>query len=297
MKHLLTTTSIFAAFMLSACADAPSSSAVPAQPFLSSDMPVTISEYMRDGAILNFSETREWRHEEGIAGVAKALVELENQSGGLDVFSTEDSRVFTDENLKRFSIIVFNNMTGDSLTPAQEQVVKTWTEAGGGIIAIHGSGDSSHSDWPWYAQKVIGPTFISHPMDPQFQEAAVTTLAPDHPVMHGVPENWTHSEEWYTFDSAAQDHGMTVLAGIDEASYSPVNKVYGVEDLRMDKDGIGPMAHPVIWSSCIGDGRVVFSALGHLDSVYAGGHPRTILENAIKWVSNQTDTEGAGCKA
>jgi type 1 glutamine amidotransferase len=243
-------------------------------------------------AILVFSKTREWRHEDGITGGDMHMLKL-SRVLNYGIFTTENAAVFNPDDLARFKLVVFNNFTGDGLSPDQKAAFKAWTEAGGGILALHGSGDNSHGDWLWYAQTIIGPTFISHPMDPQFQEARVETLAQDHPVAKGLPKNWSAVEEWYTFDSVP-DENFTVIAGIDESTYSPVNNVYGdVSDLRM---GEGAENHPIIWARCIGEGRSVYSAIGHLETAYDNPPYQVLIENAARWVLKETDPENAGCK-
>lgn len=256
--------------------------------------PPAISEYMATPSILVFSETQEWRHEEGIAGADLFMIETGRELG-YGIFTTADSAVFNAESLSRFDVVVFNNMTGDALTPSEEVAFQTWLEAGGGWVGIHGAGDSSHKDWPWYSETLLGSTFISHPMAPQFQDARVENLNPAHPVMKDLPAEWVHNEEWYTFDAPAQDFGQIVLLGVDESTYSPVNTVYGVEDLRMDPEGKGPMAHPVAWARCVEKGRAVYSALGHQDTSYNKANVRKIIQNAILWVDGKTDPEGEGC--
>jgi len=258
--------------------------------------PPAISEFMSTPSILVFSETKQWRHEEGIAGADLFMIETGRELG-YGIFTTTNSAVFNAESLARFDVVVFNNMTGDALTPAEEIAFQTWLEAGGGWVGIHGAGDSSHKDWPWYSETLLGSTFISHPMAPQFQDARVENLNPAHPVMKGLPAEWVHNEEWYTFDAPAQDFGQIVLLGVDESTYSPVNTVYGVEDLRMDPEGKGPVAHPVAWARCVGQGRAVYSALGHQDTSYNKANVRKIIQNAILWVDGKTDPEGAGCAA
>ncbi|MEO0576568.1 MAG: ThuA domain-containing protein [Pseudomonadota bacterium] len=254
--------------------------------------PPDINKFMSQPAILVFSKTLGWRHNEGIAGADYFFVRLarERQYG---IFTTVNAAVFNDASLARFDIVVFNNMSGDGLTTEQQDAFQRWLESGGGWIGIHGSGDGSQSDWPWYQQQLIGPTFIGHPADPQFQRARVETIETAHPVMAGIPSQWWHTEEWYSFDSRAQDHGALVLAGIDETSYRPRNNVYGdVADLRM---GTGAINHPIIWSRCPGEGRAVYSAIGHSDKSYEDAVYARLLNNAFDWVSGASDQDGSGC--
>jgi type 1 glutamine amidotransferase len=239
-----------------------------------------------------FSKTLEWRHNSGIAGADLYAIEL-GQALNMSVFTTVDSTVFNAEDLARFKLVIFNNATGDILTQAQQHAFQTWLEDGGGWIGIHGSGDGSQDKWEWYQKTLIGPKFISHPMAPQIQKARLQNLSNSHPVLAGIPAEWYHADEWYTFDGIPQDYGLTPLVGLDETSYSPVNTVFGdVSDLRM---GEGAVNHPIIWSGCVGKGRTVYSGIGHSHESY--NHPilKKILENAAKWVMRKTDINGSGC--
>jgi type 1 glutamine amidotransferase len=50
--------------------------------------------------------------------------------------------------------------------------------------------------------------------------------------------------------------------------------------------------HPVIWSHCIGRGRSIYSALGHLADAYSEPEHLRFLEEAVGWVMV---TPPAGC--
>jgi len=255
--------------------------------------PPAVSGYMKSPAVLIFTETRDWRHEEGIAGGNLFFIRAARDMG-LGYFTTEDSAIFRNDLLDKFDLIIFNNVTGLALEPWEQNALQNWIRKGGGLLAIHGSGDSSHSYWPWYADDVIGPKFISHPMDPQIQGASIDVLAKTHPIMEGVPLRFSHADEWYTFDSVPSAD-FKVLAGLDESTYSPVNNVYGdVSDLRM---GLGAENHPIMWTRCHEKGRTFYSAMGHTDHAFEAEHHQKILKNAMKWLRKETDRSGVlGCK-
>ncbi len=245
---------------------------------------------MAQPAVLVFSKTRSWRHNEGIAGADRFFSEF-TTNNKLGLFTTVNAAVFNAEQLARFDLVVFNNMTGDSLSPEQESAFQNWIEDGGALIALHGSGDNSHSDWSWYDTQVIGPQFIGHPADPQFQNARVVNLAAAHPIMQGIPADWIHNDEWYSFDTAKLT-GAVPLLGLDEDSYNPQNLVYGDrEDLRM---GGGPQGHPIAWARCIGKGRSFYSAIGHKHTSYDDPIYRRVLTNAVAWV-RADDAQRDGC--
>ena len=58
-------------------------------------------------------------------------------------------------------------------------------------------------------------------------------------------------------------------------------------DIAMGKD------HPIVWSHCVGAGRALYSAMGHLPEAYSEPHYQRLLAGAIKWAAKQ---EGDGCE-
>ncbi|MEP4051111.1 MAG: ThuA domain-containing protein [Litorimonas sp.] len=241
-------------------------------------------DYMPEGATLVFSATTNWRHDSGIAG-AQAFWAREADTNGTGIYITEDSRVFSDKNLEKFDVIVMNSATGDVLTKDQQAAIERFVENGGGMIAQHAMGDSSLAEfWPWWETQ-LGTEFVSHPADPQFQEADVVSLASSHPVMAGLGAKFSHIDEWYTFTGPVAGD-VVVLAGLDESTYSPLNKVYGVEDLRM---GPEPSDHPIIWAKCPGQGKIVYSALGHRTDAFDSEPHAKLLKNAMAWVRSESN--------
>lgn len=287
MKHL---TLLLSTALLFACAPAAQTSPT-AEPAPVADKATTSKadfvwprsyDYMPEAATLVFSATTNWRHDSGIAG-AQAFWARESDNNGSGIFITEDSRVFSAKNLEKFSVIVMNSATGDVLTKDQRDAIQAFVENGGGMIAQHAMGDSSLAGfWPWWENQ-LGTEFISHPADPQFQEADVVSLATSHPVMSGLGPKFSHSDEWYTFTGPVAGD-VVLLAGLDESTYSPLNKVYGVEDLRM---GPNPSDHPIVWAKCPGQGKIVYSALGHKTDAYDSEPHTTLLKNAMVWVRSE----------
>lgn len=256
------------------------------------EAPPEITQWMPSPAILVFSETASWRHNEGIAGADLYFVDLA-ETKGYGIFTTVNSAVFNAEQLARFDLVVFNNVTGDALSAGQKAAFEAWLSDGGAWIGLHGAGDNSHGGWPWYMQSLIGPTFIGHTSDPHIQDARVVILDANHPVMSGLPESFTISDEWYSFDSPASAHGMRVLAGLDESSYIAENQRFGdVTDMRM---GPEPADHPVIWATCVGEGKAFYSALGHRQHTYRDATYRQLLENAFDWVVSDTPVSAPIC--
>ena len=119
--------------------------------------------------------------------------------------------------------------------------------------------------------------FIGHTMMPHKQDADIVR-AKTHPVMAGLPERWSHYDEWYAFDKNPDLAGATVIANVDEASYDP------------GKYSMSP-THPVIWVKDIGEGRSLYSALGHSEKSFETPEYQQLLAQAIAWTGRLEQQE------
>ena len=248
-------------------------------------VPPVLPEELTSPAILVFSKTNGFRHVEGIAGGNAALRDIASKHGW-GLFATENGAVFNPGDLSRFAVVVFSNASGDMLSTEQELAFQAWLEGGGGWLGIHAAGDSSHLEWRWYRDNLIGADFTAHIMGPQFQFADVTMENREHPVAAGVPATWQHEEEWYSWQESPRTEGFTILATIDEESYTPVQKMFGTEvDLRMGD-------HPIVWVNCVGKGRTVYATMGHRAEAFEQPQVLQILDNALQWL---TGPRGAFC--
>ena len=246
--------------------------------------PPTIPADIKRPAILVFSKTNGFRHEEAIPAANKMFADMAKQNDW-GYFQTENGATFSPSILSRFDAVVFNNTSGDVFTPEQRQAFQNFIENGGGYVGLHAAGDSSHKAWAWYADKLIGANFTQHTMDPQFQKATVKIEDATHPATKGLPENWQRTEEWYSFDKSPRGGGAHILATVDEKTYKPVG-MFDM-DLRMGD-------HPAVWSRCIGKGRVLYSIMGHQASAFAEPEYRQLLQGALNWAMRK---EGEGCDA
>lgn len=224
-------------------------------------------------AILVFSKTNAFRHEESIPPGNAFFADLAKQRGW-GYFQTENGAAFSPEVLAKFDAVVFNNVSGDVFTTAQQAAFKAFLENGGGYVGVHAAGDNSHKDWGWYMSDLIGATFTQHTMDPQFQQATVNVEDKAHPTTQGLPASWQRIEEWYSFDKSPRTTGAHVLITVDEKTYKPVGMFS--KDLRMGD-------HPMVWSRCVGKGRFVYSAFGHRAESWAEPENRQLMVNSVGW--------------
>ena len=223
-------------------------------------------------SVLVFSKTNGFRDGPQIAE-ANAALETMLRARGWDAFVSENAAVFNREQLSRFDVVVLNSISGNVFTETQREAFRAWIEAGGGVVALHGSGGDSRYDWDWYVDTLLGAQFIGHTNAPkQFQQAVVLVDAVDHPAMRGLPRAWRRTDEWYAFDRVPAGHGTRILARLDEQSYAPEAAH------RMGE-------HPVVWTRCIARGRVFYSALGHKAETYREPLHLQMIDGAIGWAA------------
>ena len=237
-------------------------------------------------ALLVFSKTNGFRHEEAIPAGIERFQAIADQRGW-GIYFTENGAIHNALQLARFDAIVWHNVSGTVLDEAQQAALVSYLEQGGGFVGLHGSGGDSSYDWKWYVDELIGAQFIGHTLGPQFQDARVVVEDRSHPATASLPADFTHNEEWYSFDRNVRDRDeFTVLLSVDESSYSPEEHLLWMdEDLRMGD-------HPVVWTRCIGRGRVFYSALGHQAGAYASAEGTALLGGAVAWAARQ---QGVGC--
>ena len=244
---------------------------------------------LKQPAILIFSKTNGFRDSNQIATANAALEKIAKDKGWAS-FTTENAAVFNPEQLAKFKAVVWNSTSGDVLTPEQRAAFKAWMEAGGGFVGLHGAGGDPSYKWQWYVDDLIGAQFIGHTLSPQFQQGRLVIEDQTHPATKGLGAEWVREEEWYSFDKSPRAKGYHILVTLDEASYSPREKIPLLvdKDLRMGKD------HPIVWTHCLGNGRAFYSALGHRAESYAEPKHLAMIAGAISWVAG---IEGPECDA
>ena len=225
--------------------------------------PATQPSAQHDSTILVFSKTAGFRHDSIPAGIA--AIQALGEQNDFHVEATEDATAFTEENLSRFSAVVWLSTTGDVLNAEQQTAFENYIAAGGGYAGVHAAADTEY-DWPWY-NDLVGAYFKSHP---QIQQATVDVETKDHPATAGLPDRWTRTDEWYNYRTNPRTD-VKVLASLDEESYDP------------GADAMGD--HPIMWCHAQGDGRSWYTGLGHTQQSYAEPEFLSSLAGGIKYAA------------
>src|SRR6185503_4915631 len=88
--------------------------------------------------VLIFSKTADYRHASIPAGIS-AIQEL-GALHGWDVDATEDASQFSDDNLKRYDVVVWLNTSGNILDSRQKAAYERFQQSPKGTVAIHEAG-------------------------------------------------------------------------------------------------------------------------------------------------------------
>ena len=219
-------------------------------------------------SVLVFSKTAGFRHDSIPDGIA--MVQQIAQDNGYTVTASEDSSLFTTANLANYSTIVFMNTTGDVFTDAQKATFKSYIENGGGYVGTHAAADTEHG-WDWYTDTVLGGGEFIHHGD-GIPRATVVIEDITHALVNHIGAQWILNDEWYFWKSNPREsEHVEVLGNLDRSSYT---SNYPVDD------------HPVIYTNTVGEGRIFYTAIGHVKENFADPKMVEMIRKAIEWTSN-----------
>lgn len=250
--------------------------------------PPTLPADMKSGGVLIYSKTNGFRDESGVVGSDTALAAIAHERG-YPYYVTENAAIMNKDQLSKFKLVIWNNNSGDTLTPEQREAFKTWIENGGSYVGVHGAGGdpkynppngrSSLADWPWYIETLLGAQFTSHSRQQNGDAHVEDTKSP---LTKGLPPVFNRKDEWYAFASnPRKTPGFHILITADEKSYDPERSTMGAD-------------HPLAWWHCVGKGHVFYSALGHGGMMYTEPVILQLYGNAMAWGLNES---GKDCSA
>lgn len=218
--------------------------------------------------VLVFSKTMGYKHGSIPAGIA-AIQKL-GAENGFAVDTTKNGEMFTDENLKQYSTIVFLSTTGNVLDHYQEAAFERYIQAGGGYVGIHAATDTEY-DWGWY-NELAGAYFLSHPKGTP--EANFIIKDPNFIATKFFTDTvWQRTDELYNYKKISPD--INVLMTLDESTY---------------EGGENGDFHPIAWYHDFDGGRAFYTGGGHTDESFSedlflkhllGGIQYAIGENEV----------------
>jgi len=183
---------------------------------------------------------------------AGAIIKKLGQQYGFQTEVSEDPSVFTRDNLKQYSLLVFTSTNNDVFdTDEQRLAFRHYIEAGGGFVGLH-SVVGTERNWTWF-KMMLGGTFAWHP---KFQQYTLRVIDPGHPSMKGVPKEWVKEDECY-FQKEMYPGIKTVLVhDLTSLDASDAEKIKA-------SSGSYLSLYPAAWYQKFDGGTIWITALGH----------------------------------
>ncbi len=204
-----------------------------------------------DPKVLVFSKTAGYPHQSIPAGIS-AIQKL-GAENGFAVDTTTNAEMFTEENLKQYSAVVFLSTTSDVLNHYQEAEFERYIQAGGGYVGVHAAADTEY-EWGWY-NRLVGGYFADHPgindPHPNVQPGKITVVDASHSSTSFLPATWERTDEWYSYKEL--NPNVTVLLTLDEDSY---------------QGGMDMGEHPIAWYHDYDGGRAFYTGGGHTEESF-----------------------------
>ncbi len=188
---------------------------------------------------------------DNIASAIKSIQKL-GQEKGFKVVSSDNASVFTLDNLKQFTLLLFANTNNDVFdTDEQRLAFRKYIEAGGGFVGLH-SILGTERNWTWF-KMMIGGTFVWHP---PFQSLTVNVIDRTHPSVQNLPHTWTKEDECYFMKEMYP--GIKVVLAHDLTSLRK-------DEAEKIKTSSGSFSqyYPAAWYQYFDGGTIWITTLGH----------------------------------
>jgi type 1 glutamine amidotransferase len=188
-----------------------------------------------------------------IPDAVKAIQKLGTENG-FRVDVSEDPSVFTDDNLKQYTFLLFPSTNNDVFdTDAQRVAFRRYIEAGGGFVGLH-SVVGTERNWTWF-KMMLGGTFAVHP---HFQPLHIRVIDDSHPSVSGVPAVWVKEDEcyflkeWYPGIRTVMAHDLSALTLTEKEQQriAPLDSAFG-------------RYYPAAWYQDFDGGTIWITTLGH----------------------------------
>jgi uncharacterized protein len=244
----------------------------------------TTTAQLKNKHVLIFTRNGKGYIHENIPSSIAAIQKLAAENG-FSTDTTTNAALFTEENLKKYDVIIFSNTNNDVFdTEEQKVALMRYIQAGGGFMGIH-SASGTERNWKWF-KLMLGASFLRHP---PFQHFAVHVLDKQHPAVKNLPAQWETNDECYFFKE-----------------FNPSVKVLLVSDIsqiRESRDGknITPDAfgnrYPTAWCHEFDGGRILYTALGHSKEDYSNTTYLSHILEGLKWITDKPKPDYKKAKA
>ena len=187
---------------------------------------------------------------------------LKEQGYEVDVQDTVE--VYADKDRMAKLSLVVQCWTMGTMTGEQERGLLDAVKSGVGIAGWHGGlCDSFRANCEY--QWMTGGQFVAHPGG--IIDYTINIAKPEDPIVAGLKDFAMHSEQYYMHVDPSND----VLA---------TTRIVGP-----NAPWVAGCVMPVVWKRTFGEGRVFYSALGHVAKDFEGPECLEIMKRGMLWAS------------
>ena len=215
-------------------------------------------------------------------GYAEQILTDLGKTLNLDITASKDGGLFESDKISAFDAFVFYT-TGDltqsgadkqpPMSSAGKEALLDAVHAGKGFLGIHSASDTFHSHGssidPYIA--MLGGEFITHGKQ---QASTQHVVDPNFPGLKNQPD-FSFSEEWYALHNFASN--LHVLLETETA---------GMQGVMYQRP-----AYPSTWIRAYGQGRVMYTSLGHREDVWTNPIFTTLLTGGLHWISGKVQAD------
>jgi len=227
--------------------------------------------------ILYVTATYGYRHSDSIDASVALFQQMAAQSGAFAIDHTEDVSLLTAVNLRNYDAVYFFTSGELPLSDQQKADLLDFVRQGKGFGGSHSATDCNYT-WPDYGD-MIGGYFDGHPWT---QEGSVDVEDPQSALVAHAAPGFRFIEEYYQFRAFSRDR-VRVLLTLDTRSVDL--SAAGIN--RTDGD------FALAWIRNYGKGRVFYSAFGHFPESFTKEPVRTVLFQALLWLTGQIDLDAS----
>ena len=192
-----------------------------------------------------------------------AIIKTMLEEDGFKVYVENTTEAFADPSIKDLSLIV-PIFTMSKIEKEELSNLVAAVQGGVGLAGYHGGMGDAFRDAVDY-QFMVGGQWVAHPGN--IIDYRVDITRSDDPVMAGIESFDYHSEQYYMHVDPSNEVLATTTFSGDHA--------YWINGVTM----------PVVWKRKHGEGRVFYSALGHVASEFKVPQMNTILRRGMNWAA------------
>lgn len=237
---------------------------------------------LRNSTVLVYTKNGKGYVHDNIPSAVQAIREIAEQEK-FNVVVSDDPTLFSEENLKKFKLLVFPSTNNDVFdTDDQRLAFRRYMEGGGGFVGLH-SVTGTERNWTWF-KMMIGCTFAWHA---RFQSFTVRKIDVDHPTMQGVPNEWKRTDELYFGKELYPVTNVIMAHQISTLDQSDKEKI-------TQHAGGYAEYYPAVWYNHFQGGHVWVSTLGHSKENYSDPVYRNHLLQGLRFIASKVKGTDSG---